>query len=235
MAERIAQLAARRELAPAVLELDLELVTPPAIAFRTGQFVSIRLDEAGDARRSYSLASRATRAHGFSLLVKVVPGGLGSQRLASLAPGDRVAFTGPMGFFVLEPAHPGDVVLVATGVGIAPIAPMLEDLRERGEAGRVHLYWGLRHLEDRFWQDRLAAIAAGFGAFSSTLCLSQPPAGWTGGEVGRVTAPVLRDAPGLREPTFYLCGHQGMIDDLRAALTSRGVGRRRIRSETFWT
>jgi NAD(P)H-flavin reductase len=168
-----------------------------------------------------------------SIVLRLVPGGAGSQYFARLADGDRIRFTGPMGFFVNELQHGGDAVYVATGTGIAPILPMMQETLERPEPGRVLLYWGLRNEEDLFWQDEIAALGR-YGRFSSYIYLSQPRTGWTRLR-GRVTGPVLEAVPTLRAPTFYLCGNGKMIEELKAALISRGVDRKRqIRTEAFF-
>ena len=139
-----------------------------------------------------------------------------------------------MGFFVNELAHTGDAVYVATGTGIAPILPMVEETLNRPEPGRVSLYWGLRNEDELFWQDEVAALAARHPRFSNYIYLSQPRSGWTRLR-GRVTGPVLEALPTLRAPTFYLCGNGRMIEELKAALISRGVDRKRqIRTEAFF-
>src|SRR5437879_12812231 len=99
-----------------------------------------------------------------------MPGGLASEFFGRLRPGDEIRFTGPMGFFVLELAHPGDAVFAATGTGVAPMVPMIADLLERDERGRIELHWGLRGEPDVFWQGELAALERrAAGRLSTTI------------------------------------------------------------------
>ncbi len=238
MAEKTARVTAVTGLAPGVLQVELDFLDPSAFTYRAGQFVSIRLDDVGGVRRSYSIASHPSRAGGFELLVKLVPGGLGSAYFERLRPGDVVSFTGPMGFFVPDFAHAGDVVFAATGSGIAAAVPMLQELLPRAsEHGRVQLYWGLRHHEDLYWQDRLTALAAlAPGRFEPHLSLSaQPPhAGWPG-LAGRITPHVLATPAELVKPVYYLVGHEDMIREVKAGLLAQGIDRKRqLRSEIFY-
>lgn len=224
----------KRVLARGVVEWRFRADEP--LRFRAGQFLSVRVgtdDGGASVLRSYSLAS-SSGAPEFSLILKLVPGGPGSHFFETLKQGERVRFTGPMGFFVLDLAHTGDVVFGATGVGIAPVLPMLDEALARDERGRVRLYWGNRDAADLFWLDELAARAKN-PRFEMKLFLSgTPPPGWTGG-TGRITPAVLADLAQFDEPTFYLVGNGAMIRELRGALVERGVDRKKqIRNEAFY-
>lgn len=208
----------------------------PELTFRPGQFISTQVgtDELGSAvLRSYSLASPPERRGELVMILRLVEGGLGSQFFDALRPGDPLSFTGPMGFFVNELEHPGEAIYVATGTGIAPFFPMLEETLRRPESGRVHLFWGLRNEQDLFGQEELMALTARHPRFSASIYLSQPQ-GFARLR-GRVNGPVLELLPSLKAPTFYLCGNGQMIEELKAALVARGVNRKRqIRAEAFF-
>lgn len=245
MSSRIqqARLVARRRVAEETDEFVFALESPPGslpgsaeLRFRPGQFISVTVGKDGDNNpilRSYSIASPPERRGELCLVLRLVQGGIGSQFFDGLRAGDRITFTGPMGFFVNELSHSGDIVYVATGTGIAPILPMIEEVLRRSEPGRVTLFWGLRREADLFYQDELAALATRHPRFASHVYLSQPQGFYR--LRGRVTGPVLELLPSLREPTFYLCGNGQMIEEMKAALIDRGVSRKRqIRSEAFF-
>jgi ferredoxin-NADP reductase len=229
-----ATVAAIAPLARGVVEWRFRAEEP--LRFRPGQFLSVRVGDKDGAAilRSYSLASSPGAAE-FALVLKLVPGGPGSQFFEALREGDRVRFTGPMGFFVLDLQHTGDVIFGATGVGIAPVLPMLDEVLARNERGRVELYWGNRDAADLFWQRELAERAAKYTNFRMKIFLSgaRPP-DWTGG-LGRINPALLADLPGFDKPTFYLVGNGAMIRELRAALVERGIDRKKqIRNEAFY-
>lgn len=223
-------------LAHGVVRWRFGLTPREPMSFRPGQFVSMRVGKDADSNpilRSYSIASSPGKPE-FDLILKLVEGGTASRWFAGLRAGDRVQFTGPMGFFVLDLSHSGDVVLGATGVGITPVLPMLEDVLARPEKGRVRLYWGNRDAEDLFWHDELAELERAHPRLEVRRYLSRPSPSWKG-LTGRITPAILQDVPDLQRPVFYLVGNGAMIREVKAGLLERGVDRKRqIRNEAFF-
>jgi ferredoxin-NADP reductase len=240
MAEKVARVRSVVEVAPDVLVVDTDFVDPPELKWRAGQFVSIRCGDPAhnpDARRSYSIASGPGRKDGMELLVKLLPGGVGSDVFRGLVAGSELHFTGPMGFFTCELVHPGDAVFCATGTGIAAALPMIEEILARPpevERGQVLLFWGMREERELYWVDRLEALRS--ERFAYELCLSRPPAGWAGPtkKTGHINGHVLA-AEGLAKPIYYLVGNGDMVRDLKAGLLAAGVDRKRqLRTEIFY-
>jgi ferredoxin-NADP reductase len=232
----VATLRARSLVAPGIAELAFDLREPPRLSFKGGQFVSIAVAGAGgDAlpRRSYSIASPSDDPAHLRFIIRVIPGGAASDYLMTLPVGAELPLTGPHGFFVLDAAHPGDVVFGATGTGIAAVMPMLAELAARPEVGRRFVYWGVREESDLFARAEIEALAARAGARLS-LHLTAPGPGWTGAR-GRITPAILDALPALAAPTFYLVGNGAMITELKRELVARGVNRKQqIRTEAFF-
>lgn len=231
MAEKTGRVRAVRELAPGVLLFDVQALEPPELAFRAGQFISVRCGDDG-ARRAYTICSSPERRDGFELLVKAVPGGVGTRYFAGLREGDLLSFTGPMGFFVAAPAHPGDVVLVATGAGIAAALPVAEELAARsGERGALALRWGLRDERDAFWRERLDDLAARAPRFAWGLEVAPEWADVHARLVNAAVAALER----LAAPTFYVVGNGALVHLMKQELAARGVDRRKqIVAEAFY-
>jgi ferredoxin-NADP reductase len=225
-----------RPLARDVVEYRLRIDPPTPLAFRPGQFISLRVGEDADGHavlRSYSIASSPGHP-AIALVVKLIAGGAASGWFERLTVGQRVRFTGPMGFFVCDLQHAGDVVFGATSVGIAPVLPMLDELAGRQERGRILLFWGNRNPDDLFWQDELAERGRKNPRLEVRQMLSGGAPEWTGAR-GRISGPLVDELVRLERPTFYLVGNGGMIRDVKAALVARGVDRKRqIRNEVFF-
>lgn len=233
-----AVLSARNIIAPGIADLVFAMQSPAVLSFKAGQFVSIAVgpppgpDEPVP-RRSYSIASQSDAGHELRFIIRVIPEGTASGFLMSLPLGATVNMTGPHGFFVLDPAHTGDVVFGATGTGVAAVMPMLGELARRGEPGRRLLFWGVREESDLFAREEIAALAARAGVTLSTY-LTAPDSGWTGAR-GRITPAILDALPGLTSPVFYLVGNGAMITELKRELVARGVNRKaQIRTEAFF-
>jgi len=228
-----------KTLARGVVEWLFRTDPPGALTFRPGQFISVRVGEDTDGAailRSYSLAS-PPGGEELALILKLVEGGAASTWFSRLQVGDRMRFTGPMGFFVLDLQHVGDVVFGVTGVGMTPVLPMLDELLQRAESGRVTVYWGNRAREDLFWQTELEARQRANPRLQVRQFLTSEATDWGAwhGERGRITPAILADLPQLTKPIFYLVGNGQMIRDVKAALVERGVDRKKqIRNEAFF-
>jgi len=237
-----AELIARDTIAANIAELSFALRSPSRLDFKAGQFVSMSIgpDAPGaDAipRRSYSIASQSDAGEVLRFIIRVIPEGKASEFLMSLPLGTVLNMTGPHGFFVLDPAHPGDILFGATGTGISAVMPMLGELgrrRERGEeSGRCIIMWGAREEADLFARAEIEELAARAGARLS-IHLTAPGPAWSGAR-GRITAAILEALPTLQAPTFYLVGNGAMINELKRELVARGVNRKaQIRTEAFF-
>jgi ferredoxin-NADP reductase len=228
---------ARDTIAVRFALLPTEIEPQPSLRFLPGQFVSLRVgvDDNGHVKlRSYSIAASDTPQE-FVLVVKLFEVGPGSHWFRDCKVGDHAHFTGPMGFFTLDDEHPGDVIFAATGVGITPILPMLRQELARGGESRVRLYWSFRHTDEYFWGDELTVLQKTFTRLDVRYHItSGEDAPWAH-ERGRITQAILRDLPTFRSPTFYLCGNNDMIKELKRELQALGVDRKKsIRTEAFY-
>ena len=230
------RLRSRSAVAADVYDLVFDLLEPPKLIFKAGQFVTLPVgnDPQGQSlRRSYSVASMSDRGESLRFLIRAIPGGVATDFFLHMPLATEVPMTGPHGFFVLSAQHPGDVVFGATGTGIAPLLPMLSELHPRHEPGRRLLYWGLRQESDLFLVPEVEALCRAT-ATELFIHLSRPSDAWTGLR-GRITAPILAALPALTAPTFYLVGNGHMISELKSKLVAAGIDRKKqIRTEAFF-
>ncbi len=110
------------------------MVEPAELDFEAGQWISVPFGP--KIVRAWSMLSSPIRRRTITLAVDVAPGGMGSQWLRALKPGDPVEFKGPTGGFTFNRADPRRAVFVAEEIGIVPVrsilaAPILpEDVAE---------------------------------------------------------------------------------------------------------
>jgi len=132
------------------------LVEAPQVAAkaRAGHFVVVMADQRGE-RVPLTVADYDPSAGTITLVLMVI--GTSSRKLATLSEGDEFyALIGPLG-------HPseiddfGTVVLVAGGVGTAPVYPIAKALKQRGN--RVISIQGARTADLLFWQEKLAGVS----------------------------------------------------------------------------
>ncbi len=128
MGQVTAELAWNEEVAPGYHLMAL--VAPEiATAAAPGQFVHVRIGPSYDPllRRPLSVLRADPQAGKVWMLVKVV--GRGTELLAEMAPGTPLDVMGPLGKGFPEPPPSGDLVLVAGGVGVAPLIFWAERLQ----------------------------------------------------------------------------------------------------------
>ncbi len=202
-----------RILAPGTHEISLER---NGFMFRAGEEIVVH-GIASEDDRTYSLAS-GERESVLRLLIRVIPDGRVSPRLARLAPGERVSFSGPTGSFTLrDPDRPA--CLVATGTGVAPFVSMLRSHPD----WRPILLHGVRHAQELYYREEFAPRAAEY-----VPCLSRDPV-----RPRRVTD-ALAERAMPSDTDIYLCGGQPMIRAARALLLARGHPPDRIAAETYY-
>jgi len=149
----MSRILSKQELAPKIFEMVVE---SPRIAAKAepGQFVVVMAEEVGE-RVPLTLADFDRIKGTVTLVVMVV--GASSLKLSRLGAGDDLyALIGPLG----KPSdvEPLDtVVMVAGGVGTAPIYPIARAFHERGT--RVVTIQGARTKELLFWTERIASVS----------------------------------------------------------------------------
>ncbi len=146
-----------------------------------------------------------------------------SRALHDAQAGAEIGLRGPFGTsWGLDTAVGRDLVIVAGGVGLAPLRPVvLAALADRDSYGRVTLIAGARSRDDFLFRGELDDWARG-GAIDVHMTVDVPVQGWPG-EVGFVTEP-LRRLPVRPDSTIgFLCGPEVMMRNGAKELSGKGV------------
>ena len=217
------------------VKVGVEVVDGAPFHFDPGQFVGIEahFEGLGYRRSPYCILSAPTAEPVFDLLIRVVPQGPLSRHLASLRPGDEVAFRGPTGRSMVPPDDDRALELFATGTGVAPFYSLARHLLADGYGQAIRMWWGLRLDGDICLIDELDALADEYPNFAYHVTLSQPTAEWAGlrGRVGESVPPQLATLGAKR---YYLAGNGAMIEEMAFALSDMGVDHRFIYKEPYF-
>lgn len=205
------------------------------VDFVPGQYTSLKVNEEG-MRRSYSVAS-LPGGKSIDVLVDISPMGIGSKYILGLKVGDEVEVLGFLGRFTVDQSllfEAKHILFLATGTGIAPLKPMIEDLLyKKHYPGEVRLIWGMRHEEDLYWLKEMDNINRDFDNFKFDVVLSQPTGDWPGfkGHLGVLVEQLLVD---WSKTLAYLCGSPEMIADIEKKLKEKGVPEERVFYEKYY-
>ena len=224
-----------RELTPNMRELVVDIQEPPEMAFQSGQFVMLQIpsSEGKKEQRAYSIASDARNSREFTLLIKLIPGGLASAYVQALREGQDIFFKGPFGKHEFHRPPPQQVLLLATGAGLSQLYSYVLTHGEHHPETRFFLYLGLWTENDVFYSDELERLKNRLSNFEYQYVLDQPTPTW-GGRRGYVTE-CLKEHPILEKPTdIYLCGNPNMIKSVKSHLEALGFPKERVFAEAFY-
>lgn len=211
--------------------------------YQPGQFITLHIPVADGKKvhRSYSVANAPSGENRIELSAAYVEGGIASQLLFNLQPGETVTAIGPHGLFVLKEEKPKRYILIATGTGVTPYRSMLSTLAKRlGDTEQslaVHLILGVRTRAEALFKDEFLAFAEKFPRFHFQAVYSR--------EKGEVLDPSFESTGYVQDQLqhlnldpaqdiVYLCGNPGMIDATFAQLTEQyGFDRKSVRREKY--
>jgi ferredoxin/flavodoxin---NADP+ reductase len=203
-------------------------------------------------RRSYSVSSSSKQNEYLEFLITLVRSGALTPRLWSLEPGDRV-WLGPKftGMFTLDqvPAD-ANVILIATGTGLAPYMSMLRTHMRAGEARRFAVLHGASNSWDLAYRDELLGLQMDYPNFAYIPIITIPErerSPWKGAtgfieDLWRngVVENAWKLVPDPSHTHVFLCGNPTMVENMTEILTGEGYSEHtprqtgEIHREKYW-
>ena len=219
------------DLTPHVRQLVL-LPVARKIAFQPGQWVSLKLPVGAKPplNRAYSMAAPGTPSGELTLIFDRVPGGVGSNYLYTLKPGDDTHLSGPYGNFTLPKQLDRELILIARYTGLVPIRCILKQLYSQRQTGSVLLVSVAPAEEELLFHQELLTLAV------THLGFRYLPLVAAGGEQQGVDLtfsmirPLIEGAPKVIP---MLCGTKGFVRPLRAHFVEAGYDRKEVKTETY--
>jgi ferredoxin-NADP reductase/ferredoxin len=212
--------------------LGIRLHPSRTFDYRAGQFINLFMDE--NTARCYSLASVPALREDLFLNVRKVPSGLVSGWVfAQLKAGDEITISEATGDCFYVPGNPEqNILLIATGSGLAPLYGIVRDALLNGHRGRLCLYHGSYGTEGFYLVEELMDLARTYRNFSYVPCVSEgeAPAGYATGMVHDVA---LTDNPDLSGWRVFLCGNPDMVSAARQETFFAGASMREIHADPF--
>lgn len=240
-----ATIVRRDEVAPGLVILGVK-PDAPLFSFQPGQYATLGLpgeaprhasakndrDPVDDPtkliKRAYSIASASTKRDSVEFYMNMVDDGSFTPRLFAVPVGGRVWLSAKaVGAFTLENVEPHqNVLMIATGTGLAPFVSMVESAFEC----RSDRYWalihGTRYVADLGYREQLSALAC--DRFHYLPTVSRPETAWP--EPGRVTKffengaleAIVKAPLDPKTTHVYLCGNPEMIVQMQQHFEERG-------------
>ncbi len=205
--------------------LDLEPRNGDAVGdFAPGQFAMLYAFGVGEVPISVS----GDLAAGGSLVHTIRAVGAVTAALCGSASEQDVGVRGPFGTaWPVDEAEGADVVVVAGGIGLAPLRPVVYRLlANRERYGRVAILYGGRSPEELLYRDELESWRGRLDVQVEVTVDGASP-DWRG-RVGVVTKLIPRADFDPAGAVAMICGPEVMMRFTAAALLERGLAKERI-------
>jgi NAD(P)H-flavin reductase len=208
---------ARRELSD-VWTLDIDPGVN-AFDFAPGQFNMLYAFGVGEA--AISISGDASEPNRLVHTIRAV--GKVSEALARLKPGDALGLRGPFGVgWPVEPAEGADVVIIAGGLGLAPLRPSIYHvLANRDRYGRVVLLNGAREPSGILFRREVERWRTRFDV-EVEVTVDRADQDWRG-NVGVVTTLIPRATFDPAHTIAMVCGPEIMMRFAAIELEKAGV------------
>jgi NAD(P)H-flavin reductase len=205
--------------------VTLELDAAGDAGFQPGQFNMLSVPGTGEV--AVSISGDPGDDSGLLVHTTRAVGGV-TRAITSLHAGDLLGVRGPFGTaWPVRDAEGSDVVVVAGGIGLAPLRPaLLHLLRHRERYGRVVLLYGARTPQDMLFVSQLESWRRRFDV-EVAVSVDRAAPGWRG-NVGVVTTLVPRAPFDAASAMAMICGPEVMMRFAAAAIEERGVPADRV-------
>jgi NAD(P)H-flavin reductase len=192
-------------------------------AVAPGQFVMVYAFGVGEVPIS---VSGPPERPGEPVVLTVRDVGAVTHAICESEPGSVLGLRGPLGnSWPVEAAEGGDVVVVAGGIGLAPLRPVvLHVLAHRDGYQNVWVLYGARTPRDLLYRDELESWRYEIGV---DVTVDAADSSWTGG-VGVVPQLIARADVRPEAVSAFVCGPEVMIHFTVEALRERGLPDERI-------
>lgn len=229
-----AQITAITPATPSIHALRLA-IPDPAFRFLPGQWVDLSIEVDGTTHTAgYSITTSPSHPGEIELAIKASARHPVARWVHERARvGDHVQVSQGQGPFVYLPEMSDNVVLIGGGVGITPLLSIFRHVRDAGLSTQAHLVYSVSDSREILFREELEAAVRDHANLHVSITVTQPDPRWHG-LTGRID-PVKLHALDVPDDTlYYLCGPQGMVEDMSALLHDLGVPMNRIIFEKWW-
>src|SRR3989344_8605761 len=207
---------------------------PTDLSFIPGQYITLYFEDNGKKiARPYSIGSCPQDLPFIDLFIKLITEenkGAFTKKLFSCDIGTEFNILKIGGDFILDNEDSRDIIMVCSGTGVAPYISMINDRVEKIKDGKsfsnkIFLLYGASFKKDLAFNEDIQE-ALDFGVIKEFIpTLSRED--WEGHK-GRVET-LFEDGTiekllelNKKKVVIYLCGHPGMIDNLKEFLKNKG-------------
>ncbi|MDA8345928.1 MAG: FAD-binding oxidoreductase [Thermaerobacter sp.] len=216
---------------PVVAELRLYPCTE-SMSYQAGQYALLCDASHAMPQRSYSIANTPRSDGLVSMLVTRVPNGATSGWVHDrLQPGEDVALSGPYGTFLIDPAAPTPLLLLAGGSGLAPARALAEAALSAQPGRSVTLFVSARTAADVISRDWFERWSGAYAGFRYLLTLTRDTAAPLHGRVPTLLPDLFSQ---LDDHEIFVSGAPGFVTACAEAVRTLGAKATKVHTEPFF-
>jgi len=227
------------DLSPFIKGVTLKILSPEeGISFKPGQYIQLEIPKYKLSKepeyRAFSMSSSSQESHSVELFIGLVEKGVVSTYVHEfLEEGEELIMRGPFGDFYFRDSE-RDILLIATGTGLAPIMSILRFIRSEQIQRKTTLFFGTRIREDLYCVEELREMEKQLPAFTfiPTLSRAAENSQWEG-KRGRVTDLIEDLVPEGADYDVYICGNPDMVDSCMDRLLKKAIPEDQIYFDKF--
>ncbi len=216
----------------------LQLLPQRPVAFLPGQYFNLKFDNLP--ARAYSVAS-VPGSDALEFHIRATPGGKASvhaQRRDLL--GSVVEIDGPHGHGYWREQHPGPLVAVGGGTGLAPMLSIVRTALARAPQREAHLYYAAREHDEVYWDAELRALCQAHPQLRVRYALSRQSANEPRPDASpiaihheRVTETLRREWPQLAHAKVYVAGSPALVGAITQLARAHGAQPQDVHADPF--
>lgn len=216
-----------------LLDLDSDPVYGQTAEFEAGQYMEIKVPEATDLWRAYSLVNITNWAGRLEFIIEERTNGHFSSYLKKANPGDKLSIRGPLGTFILQENGLHPRWFIGGGTGVAPLLSMLRRMAEWEDNQPAKLYFGVHAAQDLFFTEQIEKLKKQLPQLEIKYCVSDRKTR-KNGHYDNVIKTLTQDLKTTKpHPDCYVCGSSRLLNGVIEAVQKKGISRNRIYSERF--
>lgn len=225
---RIVELIDKRTVCNNTLEIILQ--KPVSYTYTAGQFAVVEMMNPSFTEDDMPFRSLSMLSHPAEDVIRFAVRLSHSSYKKSLQKaqkGDRFIIYGPMGVFGQCNNQAKATVFLASGIGITPILPQIQDLLDHQSSHRLYLLYSNRLKIDAAYHSQLQSMVSQQFTYIPVYTREAD-------RRGRICAKDLTAINGYVEKNnYFLCGTNGFVQDMVEILRALGVPISNIQADDF--
>jgi NAD(P)H-flavin reductase/hemoglobin-like flavoprotein len=199
--------------------------------YRPGQYCSLMTPRRPRLWRSYSMASAPREDGLLEFHIRAVGAGWVSSSLVwKTEPGDILRLGAPQGKDLANPRSESDLLCICAGTGIAPVLATMQELEQRQDGRRVHIFYAGRDQDRLYALPHLESIGVRYRRLTVVPVVSPDgPDDRSPDVMGNVVA----SYGDWQQHSVYVAGHSSMVRTTMQRLREHGVSDQQITCDDY--